>query len=118
VRFKTDENLPAEAATALKEYGYDAQSVWDESLSGAPDDVISASARAESRVLLTLDTDFANIRAYPPDRHSGIIVLRLKTQDKRTLIAFIGRLCSVLKQRSPVGELWIVEHDRIRFRQG
>ncbi len=39
-------------------------------LSGAPDDVISASARAESRVLLTLDTDFANIRAYPPDVHA------------------------------------------------
>ena len=45
-----------------------------------------ATRRIKSRVLLTLDLDFANIRAYPPERYPGIIVLRLKTQDKATVI--------------------------------
>jgi hypothetical protein len=31
---------------------------------------------------VTLDLDFANIRAYPPGKHAGIVVLRLKHQDK------------------------------------
>lgn len=117
MKFKTDENLPIEAAATLREYGFDAQTVWDESLSGATDEVVSAYARAESRVLLTLDMDFANIRAYPPDQHAGIIVLRLKSQDRTTVVTYVRRLAAVLNQRSPVGELWIVERDRIRFRQ-
>ena len=61
MRIKTDENLPAEAAATLRECGLDAETVWDESL-------------------VTLDLDFANVRAYPPDRYPGIIVLRLKSQ--------------------------------------
>ena len=79
MRFKTDENLPAEAATILQGAGFDAESVWDEHLSGADDETIAARARDEDRILLTLDLDFANIRAYPPGQHTGIIVLRLGT---------------------------------------
>jgi hypothetical protein len=44
---------------------------------------------AESRILVTLDRDFANIEAYPPRQHAGIIVLRLKTQDKLTLVSYL-----------------------------
>jgi hypothetical protein len=69
-------------------------------------------------VLVTLDLDFANIQAYPPDRHAGIIVLRPNRQDKPAVVALLRRIVAVLQQRSPVGELWIVQHDRIRFRQG
>jgi predicted nuclease of predicted toxin-antitoxin system len=82
LKFKTDENLPLEAATTLRGSGFDVETVWDESLSGADDETIANSVRAEARILLTLDLDFANIRAYPPEQHPGIIVLRLKTQDK------------------------------------
>jgi len=72
---------------------------------------------AEDRVLLTLDLDFANLRAYPPKSHSGIIVFRTKSQDKETLIALLKRLVPVLKQQSHRQQLWIVEHDRIRYRE-
>jgi hypothetical protein len=44
LKFKIDENLPVEAAVTLQEYGFDAHTVWDESLSGAPDDVVGAYA--------------------------------------------------------------------------
>ena len=46
------------------------------------------------------------------------MVLRLKTQDKPTVLAHMRRAVTVLQQRSPVGELWIIQHDRVRFRQG
>jgi predicted nuclease of predicted toxin-antitoxin system len=118
VRFKTDENLPLEAATILRDAGFDVETIWDETLSGAADEVVAARARAEARVLVTLDLDFANIQAYPPDQHAGIIVLRPKTQDKPTVLAYIRKVIAILQRRSPVGELWIVQRDRIRFRQG
>jgi len=55
--------------------------------------------------LVTLDLDFANIRAYPPGEHAGIIVLRSKRQDKLTVLAYIRRLAAALSNRNPVGEL-------------
>jgi predicted nuclease of predicted toxin-antitoxin system len=118
VRFKTDENLPHDASSTLVNCGFDVETVWDECLSGADDQTIVDRAHSEARILITLDRDFADIRAYPPEQHYGIIVLRLKVQDKATVVAYIRRVAMVLEQRSPVGELWIVERDRIRFRRG
>ena len=118
MKFKTDENLPVEAAAILREAGFDVETVWDEALSGAADEIIPARVKTECRILITLDLDFANIKAYPPDRHAGIVILRPKTQDKSTVVAYIRKLVAVLQHRSPSGQLWIVQRDRIRFRQG
>lgn len=118
MKFKIDENLPAEAAATLRDAGFDADSVWDEGLSGFDDRAIADRVRSEGRILLTLDLDFANIQAYPPSEHPGIIVLRLESQDKPAIIAYVRRLAAALNLRSPAGELWIVGKNRIRFRQG
>jgi predicted nuclease of predicted toxin-antitoxin system len=117
MKFKTDENLPAKAAAVLRESGFDAETVWDQSLSGSADRAIAARTRDEGQILVTLDLDFANIRSYPPREHPGIIVLRLKQQDKVTVAAYMRRIAAALVRRSPAGELWIVEHDRIRRRE-
>ena len=117
MKFKTDENLPLEPAATIRNAGYDVETIWDESLTGASDEIVAARVRSEARVLITLDKDFANIQAYPPDRHAGIIVLRPKTQDKTTIVAFIHKVLPILQVRSPAGELWIVQRDRIRFWQ-
>ena len=118
MRFKTDENLPLEAATTLRDVGFDVETVWDEHLSGATDASVAGRVQQEARVLITLDLDFANIRAYPPECFPGIVVLRPTTQDKPTVVAYIHKLIAILQRRSRAGELWIVQRDRIRFRQG
>lgn len=117
MKLKTDENLPIEAAATLREAGFDAETVRDEALSGSADEILADRVRSEARVLVTPDLDFANIHAYPPDHHAGIIVLRPNRQDKATVVALLRRTIAVLQERSPVGELWIVQRDRIRFRQ-
>lgn len=117
MKFKIDENLPLEAATTLREAGFDVETVWDEALSGAADELIASRVQKEARVLVTLDGDLANIQAYPPDRYAGIVALRSKTQDKPTVVAYVRKFMSVLQHRSPSGELWIVQRDRIRFRE-
>jgi predicted nuclease of predicted toxin-antitoxin system len=118
VRFKIDENLPAEAAEILKSAGFDAHTVADEDLAGAHDETVADASRSEARILVTLNLDFANIRAYPPGEHAGIVVLRVKHQDKVTVLIYLRRLIMALARRSPSGELWIVDGNRIRFRQG
>ena len=117
VRFKLDENLPVEASERLREAGYDAMSVLDQGLGGAPDRDLAAVCVSEGRALLTFDTDFANIRAYPPGEHAGLIVFRLPAQDKGSLLSVLERLIRVLSETSPRGRLWIVERDRIRIRE-
>jgi predicted nuclease of predicted toxin-antitoxin system len=117
LKFKIDEDLRAECASILREAGFDAATAAEEKLSGADDSILSARCRAESRILVTLDLDFANVQAYPPKSHSGVVVFRPNAQDKPTLIALLKRLLPVLKQRSPNQQLWIVEQDRIRYRE-
>ena len=118
MRLKIDENLPRECAAILRGAGFEADTVAEERLTGAEDSAIAVRCRAEGRVLITLDLDFANIRAYPPGEYVGIIVLRSKLQDKPTVLALLQRIALVLANRAPAGELWIVEADRIRFRVG
>lgn len=117
MNFKIDENLPVEAAEILRGSGFVADTVDDEDLSGADDGTLARASQSEGRILVTLDLDFANIRAYPPGEHAGIIVLRVKNQDKSSVLAFIRRLVVALPNRNPSGELWIVDGNRIRFRQ-
>jgi predicted nuclease of predicted toxin-antitoxin system len=118
LKLKVDENLPAECSGILSHGDFEADTIADERLTGAADEVVAAKSQAEGRVLVTLDLDFANIRAYPPGEYAGIIVLRPKSQDKYSVLALVHRIAAVLAKQSPVGELWIVEPDRIRFRTG
>ena len=41
MKFKIDENLPIEAATTLRDAGFDAETIRDERLSGADDQVVA-----------------------------------------------------------------------------
>ncbi len=117
MKFKVDENLPTDAAEALRQAGFSADTVQEEGLSGADDTRVADIAREERRILLTLDLDFSNIRAYPPESYSGIVVLRPRSQGKPVVLALLARLICVLQKEGPAGELWIVEPDRIRYRR-
>jgi predicted nuclease of predicted toxin-antitoxin system len=77
VRFKLDENLPPDASTLLSNSGHDALTIWDQGLQGRPDAQIAEVCQEEQRTLITLDLDFADIRAYPPNQYSRLIVMRL-----------------------------------------
>lgn len=117
MKFKIDENLPAEFALTLRDSGYDADTVADEKISGADDATVFEHSQAESRTLITLDLDFSNLQLYPCRSHSGIIILRTRAQDKGTLMIILRRLILVFKERLPQQQLWIVENDRIRVRE-
>jgi predicted nuclease of predicted toxin-antitoxin system len=101
----------------LREAGFEADTVAGEGLCGSVDSELLEHCRAQDRVLVSLDLGFADVRAYPPKSHSGIVVFRSKSQDKSMVIALLARLVPVLKRQPPRQQLWIVELDRIRYRE-
>jgi len=112
MRFKIDENLPRDIVGLLAK----AQTVLDEGLKGQSDTRVVEACLSEDRVLVTLDTGFADIRSYPPEEYPGLLVLRLQRQDKLHAMAVMRRLVVLLSRESPRGRLWIVDEQRVRIR--
>jgi len=117
IKFKIDENLPLEASTLLKNAGYDSHTVHDEDLRGVSDPVIHDVCLKETRVLITLDLDFADIRTYNPEFTPGIIVIRTQYQDKLNILSKISEIINLLGVEKIYGKLWIIENDRVRIRE-
>jgi predicted nuclease of predicted toxin-antitoxin system len=116
MKFKIDENLPIEVAEMLREAGYDAITVHDQNLVGETDLNIVTICQSEKRAVVTLDTDFADIRGYPPKDFAGLVVLRLKKQDKPYVLLVASRFIKALATERLEGNLWIVDERRIRIR--
>jgi predicted nuclease of predicted toxin-antitoxin system len=115
LKFKIDENLPLEALAPLTQAGHDACTVFDEQLVGASDQRISVVCQREGRALITLDLDFADIRAYPPGDYAGLVVLRLSRLDKHRVLSTIERLLPLFEIERLKGKLWIVEEAVVRI---
>jgi predicted nuclease of predicted toxin-antitoxin system len=116
MRFKIDENLHDDVATLLTSEGHDAQTVHAEGLRGVVDPDLAQHCSQEGRALITLDLDFADIRAFPPSQSSGIIVLRVHDQSRGHVLHVMARVIEVLKRESVTGRLWIVTEAGIRIR--
>jgi predicted nuclease of predicted toxin-antitoxin system len=116
MQFKVDENLPSEVAELLHQAGYDAITVVDQHLGGEADANIASVCQREGRALVTLDTGFADIRAYPPEQYSGLIVLRLRRQDKFYVLRLLARVTQQFSKEPLDRHLWIVEEGQIRVR--
>lgn len=109
MRFKADENLPAEVAGLLRRRGHDAVTVSDQGLAGAADPAVAAVCQRERRALVTLDLDFSDIRRYPPEVYAGIIVFRPVVPLIPTLERLMARVAALLGQEPLEGCLWVVD---------
>ena len=118
MRFKLVENLPASAAKVLADAGHEVSTALQERLGGKPDSTVADVCKLEKRALITLDTDFGNIQAYPPADYSGLVVLRLTLQDKLSILAVLTHLLERFKLEPLSGRLWVVEEHRVRIRPG
>ncbi len=71
---------------------------------------------AEGRILITLDLDFPDIRAYPPGSYPGIWVLRPPQQSFKAIDSLV-RAGLRLSAVEPVnGQLWVIDQQRARIR--
>lgn len=119
MQFLIDEDLPRSTCNLLQRYGHKGVDVRDIGLRGAKDSQIASYAQNNSLCLLTGDFDFSDIRNYPPNQYSGIIVLNIPRDV--TAIFILDLLENFLKQDKLIeelsGKLAIVEPGRIRIRK-
>ena len=116
MRFKLDENIDPRAKAILEREGYEAITVQEQGLGGAPDAKIARVIRQEGYCFITLDLDFADVLAFPPHLYSGIIVLRHPKPTIRGLLRLVEQLARILRVEDPSGKLWVVEPGRLRIR--
>jgi len=116
-RFKLDENLPRDAEVLLRKAGHNVDTVLAERLGGEPDPTVLEAAKAEDRVLITLDLDFSDIRRYPPSDYPGIWVLRPSSQSIGSVAAMLGNALAVFETESAAHQLWIIEPRRVRIHE-
>ena len=117
MRFKFDENLPAQAAELFRDRGHDAATVLGQDMKGCGDESLADVCRDERRALVTLDVDFADITAYPPSDYSGLIVLRLQHQDVSHILGVLMQLLPLFDSESLEHEPWIVDEQKVRIRE-
>jgi predicted nuclease of predicted toxin-antitoxin system len=117
LKFKLDENLSPALAGVFSVAGHEAHSILEQSLGGKSDAAVIEVCARESRALVTLDLDFANIQQYPPAQYAGIVVLRLASQSHREVEDALGSALKLLEQEPLAGRLWIVEPGRIRIHE-
>jgi len=119
MRFKIDENLPVEVADLLRANMHDAMTIFDQHMIGELDPKVASVCKSEERAIITLDLDFSDIRTYPPSEYPGIIILRPRTQSKPDVLGLVEKLLPQLDGNEKlVGNLWIVQENGIRIREG
>ncbi len=116
MKFKTDENLPREVADILVQNGHDALRVDEQGLAGVADPGVAAVCLDERRAIVTLDTDFMDVRRYPPELYAGILVLRPHRQTVPRILSLTRRFLGLLESEPLPGKLWIIDEGRVRIR--
>jgi predicted nuclease of predicted toxin-antitoxin system len=118
VRFFIDANMPRSIVALMTQHGHEVEFARDVGLGSAPDEQIAARAQATLAALITRDLDFSDVRAYPPEKYSGIVVVRVPDGALSNEIALVVErfLREPLFITNLNGRLAIVEPDRVRFR--
>lgn len=118
MQFLLDANVPRRLAEVIGAAGHDCVDVRDTSLASAADAVIAEHARREAQILVTRDFDFADVLAYPPEQHAGVIVIAAPVTFSVAAICALLQVFLADSERIVAlpGRLAILEPGRVRLR--
>lgn len=110
-------NVSTRLVPVLQAVGHDVAHMADRQGAGMPDTTIFAIARAEQRIVVTGDLDFAYIAAVAARPAPTVVILRLRNP---RFLHTSQALANALQRRGPSqlnDTVVIVEDGRIRVRQ-
>jgi predicted nuclease of predicted toxin-antitoxin system len=116
-RLKVDEDLPPQVAEILTAYGHDARTVVAQGWRGFPDSAVWEGVQPEKRWLVTGDKGFADLRAYPPGTHIGVILLRPQEESRRAYVRLIEAAIAQLDLDTNAGATVVVTPHGVRIRR-
>ena len=120
LRFFSDQCVPTEIIDTLRRHGHQVTLLREVLPIRSPDPFVIAKAQELGAVLVSLNGDFADIVAYPPANHLGIVALQLHNHPE-IIPELMERLAAFLDghpdQEFYRGKLLLVEVHRMRIRQ-
>lgn len=118
MRFLIDNALSPLVAQALRKHGHDATHVRDVGLHAASDQVVLERAAAESRVLVSADTDFGALLALSELAGPSIILFRRETgRSPQAQIELLLANLNAVKAAADEGSIIVFDENRIRIRR-
>jgi predicted nuclease of predicted toxin-antitoxin system len=91
MKFLTDENIGFEVIKSLRQLGFDIKSIL-ETNRGVNDAIVISLANKEKRILITTDKDFGELVYVNKFIHSGVILLRLKSDSSKNKLKVLKSL--------------------------
>ena len=101
-----DENIPARTVGELRELGHNVTDIRGTEKEGATDDDIWKMAQKEQRLLITTDKGFAQNRH---EKHSGILIVKLKQPNRLKIHKKVMRAISRFKEEEWPGMTVIMQ---------
>ena len=118
MKFLVDNALSPLVAEGLRAAGHDAVHVLDHGLQAAADELILEQAVAESRIIVSADTDFGAALALRQNTAPSVILLRRRFPRRAVeQVALILDCLSRAEEDLLRGAIVIVEGGRMRVRQ-
>lgn len=114
MKIKLDQNLSQYLRDDLAALEHDVDTVVDQGLSGDSDPEVLRAATSHDRILFTLDTDFLDLKAYPPTRHCGVIVFRPRRQGTLNVAEFVKSFVRSTNLGKYYRKTTVVERTRAR----
>lgn len=120
LRFFADHCIPNFIVQSLREAGHEVFRLKDHIPADSPDSTVMSEAQKLDSILISLNSDFADIVAYPPADYKGIIALQVRNHPG-IIPQLVGRLKDYLSAHPDMsnykGKLLVVEVHRIKVHE-
>ncbi len=117
MRIKLDENMPAGLVQVLLKLGHHVDTVPQEGLTSASDDLIWQAAQDSQRFLITQDLDFSDVRRFAPGTHHGVLLVRLRQPSRQTLTKKVKTIFENEQVETWIGGFTVATQHKIRVRR-
>jgi hypothetical protein len=109
--------LPRRAVQLLREHSYDAASVIEQGMDGWNGSQLWIAIQKDQRYLVTADKGFGDIRAFPPGKHYGILLLRPDEDGIRPILDLLKKVLDSYSLEDLVGATTVATPRGIRLRK-
>ena len=116
MKFLADMGISPRTAARLREQGYDAVHLVEESLEKLEDRDILLKAKKEKRIVLTVDLDFGYLLAVSSAKLPSVILFRLGNESREVIEEYLDDVLSQCSDELESGAIVSVKDDGFRVR--